>query len=261
MDRPFLPTLDAHAHLGFGVPTDELAKSGAVLAQTLSLQEAGKTGLFQGALVDRREPLVVWGVGCHPRKLAFQQAFDKERFHELARRTPLVGEVGLDSVYQVPLDLQIKTFRQVLEVVQDLPRLTSIHSYQTCQLLLDELTTRPIIAPVLHWWTGTTAETRQAVALGCYFSIHSQVARQSKWRTQVPLERVLVESDHGYNDPPPAIPHRVAWVEYLVAQQYRIGVEELRRVVWRNFARIVVQTGTLYLFPEELVAMVEANTV
>jgi TatD DNase family protein len=175
-------------------------------------------------------------------------------------RTPLVGEVGLDSVYQVPLDLQIKTFRQVLEVVQDLPRLTSIHSYQTCQLLLDELTTRPIIAPVLHWWTGTTAETRQAVALGCYFSIHSQVARQSKWRTQVPLERVLVESDHGYNDPPPAIPHRVAWVEYLVAQQYRIGVEELRRVVWRNFARIVVQSGTLYLFPEELAALVEANT-
>ena len=109
---------------------------------------------------------------------------------------------------------------------------------------------------MLHWWTGTASETRQAVELGCYFSIHSQVARQSKWRTQVPLERVLVESDHGYEDPPPAIPHRVVWVEYLMAQQYRIGVQELRRQVWTNFARLIRLTHTLDRLPDKMAELV-----
>jgi TatD DNase family protein len=65
-------------------------------------------------------------------------------------------------------------------------------------LLPDELRRKPIIAPILHWWTGTAAETLQAVELGCYFSVHSAVAWRSLFRTQVPLERLLVETDHGW---------------------------------------------------------------
>jgi Tat protein secretion system quality control protein TatD with DNase activity len=78
----------------------------------------------------------------------------------------------------------------------------------------------------------------------------TQVARQSKFHSWVPLERVLVESDHGYNDPPAAIPCRVEWVEYLVAQQFRVEVEHIRRTVWQNLAAIFKQTDVLRLLPE-----------
>jgi TatD DNase family protein len=81
------------------------------------------------------------------------------------------------------------------------------------------------------------------------------VARHSKFRTCVPLERILVESDHGYHDPSAAIPYRIEWVEYLVAQQYKLEVEEVRRLVWRNLAIIVRKTGTQDLIPKSIAAV------
>ena len=115
----------------------------------------------------------------------------------------------------------------------------------------------PVAAPVLHWWTGTAEETREAVDLGCYFSIHSAVARHSKFRTAVPPERVLVESDHGWADPPAAIPCRIGWVEHLVAQQLGLEVKDVRSLVWRNLGTIVRKTGTGRLLPSQLVAIIK----
>lgn len=246
-----LPTLDAHAHLHPARTTAELAESGAVLAVTLSPEEAA-----QGAA--RREPLIAWGVGCHPRFLRAQEAFDADRFGELAEQMAMVGEIGLDTGSRVPLETQLHAFRGALEIISRMPRLASIHSYRATGLVLQELRRRPVTAPVLHWWTGTAAETREAVAMGCYFSIHSQVARHSKFRTAVPPERILVESDHGQGDPPAAIPCRVQWVEYLVAQQYRLPVKDLRRLVWQNFATIIGETGTNALLPEGLANIISS---
>ena len=216
---------------------------------TISLEEAAHA-------FSRKETWVIWGVGCHPRKLKYQQSFDVERFAHLAERTAVVGEIGLDAGSRVPLETQLKTFRQALEVVADLPRLVSIHSYRATGLVIRELQRKPIAVPVLHWWTGTAEETREAVKLGCHFSIHSAVARHSKFRTAVPPDRVLVESDHGYADPPAAIPCRVEWVEHLVAQQLRLKQPDVRRLVWQNLATIVRNTGTLKFLPEPFASVV-----
>jgi TatD DNase family protein len=215
---------------------------------TLSLDEAAR-------VVDRRVPQIAWGVGCHPRKLRAQASFDAERFGELAERMAIVGEIGLDTGSPVPLETQLQTFRQALAIVAKLRRLVSIHSYRATGLVIEELRRQPVAVPVLHWWTGTAEETSQAVALGCYFSVHSAVARHSKFRTRVPRERLLIESDHGYADPPAAIPCRIEWVEHLVAQQLGVGQEDVRRLAWQNLARIVGETGTWQLLPEPLAAM------
>jgi TatD DNase family protein len=249
-------SLDAHAHLDPRRTSQELSDAGAVLAMTLSLDEADK-------VVYREEPLIAWGVGCHPRKLAAQQAFDPDHFARLAEHSAIIGEIGLDVAYQVPLELQLKTFRCALSFAAQNPRIISIHSFgsssssraSSTNLVLDELRRTPVIAPILHWWTGTAAETRQAVDLGCYFSVHSAVARRSIFRTQVPKERLLVESDHGWNDPPGAIPHRVIWVEYLLSALLAMDVREVRQLVWQNFAEVIRLTGTRELFPQSLVGM------
>jgi TatD DNase family protein len=249
-----LPSLDAHAHIDPSRTSVELAEAGAVLAMTLSLDEADK-------VIGRKEALVAWGVGCHPRKLAAQNAFDPDRFADLASHTPIIGEVGLDVAYQLPLERQLSTLRTVLSFAAKNGRIVSLHSFGTSNgssarsttLILDELRRTPIAAPVLHWWTGNAAETRRAVELGCYFSVHSAVARRSLFRTQVPLERLLVESDHGWGDPPGAIPHRVIWVEYLLSASLGMDVCEIRQLVWQNFSDIVRLTGTRELLPEQLV--------
>jgi TatD DNase family protein len=242
-------SLDAHAHFDPKRTPDELADSGAVFAMTLSLDEAAQ-------VVSRKDPHIAWGIGCHPRKLQAQHDFDADQFRELAERTAVVGEVGLDTGSRVGLDQQLHTFRQVLDIVAELPRLVSIHAYRATGLVIDELRRRLIAIPVLHWWTGSVAETREAVALGCYFSVHSAVARQSKFRTAVPPERILVESDHGWADPPAAIPCRIEWVEYLLERQLGRGREQVRRLVWQNIATIVRQIDAQHLLPPELATLI-----
>jgi TatD DNase family protein len=246
------PSLDAHAHLNPVCTVDELAESGAVLAMTLSLKEAALA-------IGRHDPQIVWGVGCHPRKLGAQESFDAERFRDLAQRTAVVGEIGLDigSHYShASLETQLQTFRKVLKVVSDMPRIVSIHSYQATSLVIKELQQTPIDVPILHWWTGNIQETREAVALGCYFSVHSAVARHSIFRTTVPPERILVESDHGLADPPAAIPCRIEWVEHLVAQQLGLSRKDVRRLAWQNLATIIRNTNTRRLLPESLTVII-----
>jgi len=244
--------LDAHAHFDPTRTSDELKDAGAVLANTLSLNEAAR-------VVGRKEPHIAWGVGCHPRKLKAQEEFNADQFGELAEHTVVVGEVGLDAGSRVPLERQFGTFRKVLAIVAEMPRLVSIHSYRATGLVIGELRRRPIAVPVLHWWTGTVEETREAVALGCYFSVHSAVARYSKFRTAVPPERILIETDHGWADPPAAIPCRIEWAEFLLVGQLRRSREEVRRLGWQNLAAIVRETGTQHLLPTQLGALIAAH--
>lgn len=249
--KPLL-SLDAHAHLDPTRTPDELKDAGAVLAMTLSLDEATQ-------VVGRREPYIAWGVGCHPRKLKAQGEFRADQFGEWAEHTAIVGEVGLDAGSRVPLERQLHTFRQVLAIVAELPRLVSIHSFRATALVVSELRRRPIAVPVLHWWTGSVEETREAVALGCYFSVHSAVARHAKFRTAVPPERVLIESDHGWADPPMTIPSRIERVENLLEPQLQRSREEVRRLAWQNLAVIIRETGTWPLLPPQLAALLEEN--
>lgn len=93
------PSLDAHAHLDPTRTAVELANSGAVLAMTISLDEAA-------LVVGRREPIIVWGVGCHPRNRRSQESFDAKPFRQLAEQTAVVGEIGLDTGSRVPLEVQ-----------------------------------------------------------------------------------------------------------------------------------------------------------
>lgn len=52
-------TLDTHGHLAVKHSPKDLKESGAVLAMTLSLDEAT-------LVIHHKEPNIVWGVGCHP---------------------------------------------------------------------------------------------------------------------------------------------------------------------------------------------------
>jgi TatD DNase family protein len=172
-----LPSLDAHAHLDPARTAQELANSGAVLAMTLSLEQATDA-------LKRGDSTIAWGVGCHPRNMRAQQSFDIKQLANLVRHTAIVGEIGLDDGSDVPLTEQRRTFQQILGVVSDLSRLVSIHNTRaTAKLILEELHLRPISVPVMHGrWMGTIAETKAAVDLGGYFSIHSQVARLPSFR-------------------------------------------------------------------------------
>jgi hypothetical protein len=65
---------------------------------------------------------------------------------------------------------------------------------------------------------------------------------------------LLVESDHGYADPPAAIPCRIEWVEHLAAKQLGLKRSDVRRLVWQNLETIIRKTDTLRLLPQSFAA-------
>ena len=125
--------------------------------------------------------------------------------------------------------------------------------------VLEELTKKPIMYPVLHWWNGSDSGTRAAVKVGSYLSIHSATANYSRFPKFVPLERILLETDHGYDDAPSLIPGRIESVENIVSIKYQTESRALRKIVWKNFGRLIEETKTRSLVSEPLIRFLEGR--
>jgi TatD DNase family protein len=181
-----------------------------------------------------------------------QQAFDPARVADLIARTPYVSEVGLDGKSRVPMERQRATLDAVLAALQQHPRLTSIHSFAATEAILDCLTVRPIHGAILHWWLGDHAQTKRAIALGCYFSVNASMTRKPDLLADLPLDRVLPETDHPFGDRSSGRDRRpgmVDDVERALAQVYGLDQEGIRTETWRNLAQLVRSTKCGSLLP------------
>jgi TatD DNase family protein len=235
-----LPALDLHAHIDPGIEPDELdVLNAAVFAVTRSVDEAVTA-------LRRRDRMVVWGVGCHPGLAGAQRQFSSDRFAKLLDHTAFAGELGLDGKSRVPMALQRQNLRSALGVLVERPRLVSLHSYAATEMLLDELESVRIKGVVLHWWLGDPLQTKRAIALGCFFSVNASSIRRAEVLANIPLDRVLSETDHPFGDrssPTPRRPGLIESVERVLAEHYRIPESEVRRQMWRNLGRLVRETG------------------
>jgi TatD DNase family protein len=138
-------------------------------------------------------------LGLHP-QLAHQRSNELELFDSLLPSAKYVGEIGLDGgkSYKEHWDLQLKVFRHILNSVGRAGgRIMTIHSRASAASVLEELKGVPGI-PVLHWFTGTQRQLKQAIEIGCWFSVGPAMLNTKKGRQLVsimPKERVLTETD------------------------------------------------------------------
>lgn len=251
-----MPPLDTHAHVDPGVSSRELENLGAVvLIATRSLAD------FK--LVQERQDLVsVWGVGCHPSLVGVQKVFSEEDFRLALKKTPFVAEVGLDGASRVPLESQVKVLTTVLSATHQEPRIVSLHSYKATAELVRVLKRegqRP--GRILHWWLGTEDETAEMLRLGCYFSVNYSMLRTPGAWSQVPLDRILLETDHPSGDRfsiRPRQPGSVNDVEELLAKKFKLTAHQIRLRCWKNFVAIVGSTSTESLMPRPVQRMIAA---
>jgi TatD DNase family protein len=219
---------------------------------TVSLEEASHA-------IIRNDQTILWGIGCHPGEVDAQQRFEERTFRDLIKRTPIVGEIGLDRRSEVPFDAQLKTFRTILSIVADNPRLVSIHSNHATAEVLDELDKRPIPAAVLHWWSASNSRTKAAVQLGCYFSINPAIAEHSRFSKYVPIDHILLETDHGYDDSPAEIPTKIESTERMVAAKYLVDSASMRHMVWGNLKNVMERINATDQLADSLRHFLEAE--
>jgi TatD DNase family protein len=135
-------------------------------------------------------------VGEHASELALWDAhFSEARY---------IGEVGLDAGprFYKSFDLQKKVFEHVLRCCAEAGnKVISVHSVRTAKAVLDHI--EAYLPPgqgkiVLHWFTGTKAEAKRAIEMGCYFSVNAEMFNNERHISMVsalPLERLLTETD------------------------------------------------------------------
>lgn len=142
-------------------------------------------------------------LGLHP-QLVSERAAEISEFEEYLPQTRYVGEVGLDAGprYFKSLPQQKLVFQKVLQLcAAHGDKILTIHSVRSVTQVLDMIESALPVAKgrvVLHWFTGTRAEAKRAVNLGCYFSINRQMLIKPERRalvSELPADRLLTETD------------------------------------------------------------------
>jgi len=163
-------------------------------------------------------PGVLFATAIHPHRAgAYAGRVDEAiaRLRDVVARVsaPLLGEMGLDYHYDfAPRDVQREVFAAQVRLAVELDLPVAIHTREagddTIRILKDAGAGR--VRGVMHCFTGTADDARQALDLGFYLSIPGIVTFPKAGALRevvagVPLDRVLTETDAPYLAP---VPHR-----------------------------------------------------
>ena len=207
-------------------------------------------------------PAVRFAVGIHPHQAV---AYDtrvseivpmvEQALAELPRASA-VGEIGLDYHYDFsPRPVQQEVLRVQLAIARDRRLPIVVHarlSERDVLAVVDEVG-RGAVGGVFHCYTGGVDLARRVVDAGFHLGFGGIVTfpRAHDVREvarQVPLDRVLIETDCPYLAP---VPHRgkrnePAWVTYVaetLATIHGVSVLELVEMTSRNFERLFGPVG------------------
>lgn len=190
-------------------------------------------------------------LGLHPQLIA-QHAHELTLFEALLPRTRYVGEIGLDAGprYYRSLEQQKAVFERIIRLCAAArDKVISVHSIRATKAVLD--TIEQHLPPthgrvVLHWFTGSSAEARRAIDLGCYFSINSEMLANPKRKALVatlPLGRLLTETDGPFTHMRgrPSEPGDVKIAITQLAQLYGCSGESMRARVALNLLELLAE--------------------
>lgn len=251
--------VDSHCHLDFpdfAPERDAVVQRARDAGVGLMLSICTHVSKFGQVLdVAQSYPDVYCTLGIHPHQAAEEFALcDVEKLIELTRANPKVvgiGETGLDYFYdKSPRDIQQEAFRRHIRVCleTDLPIIvhTRDADEDTIRILREEGQGR--LRGLLHCFSSGRQLAEEALELGFYISLSGIVTFKKSddlraIAADVPLDRILVETDAPYLAPVPMRGKRnepafVAHTARHVAEVKGVAEAELARVTTANFQRL-----------------------
>jgi TatD DNase family protein len=240
--------VDFHCHLDLYPDFESIvSECEAAGIHTLAVTTTPKAWARNHALASRTKHVSA-ALGLHPQVVA-TRGHEIDLWESLLTGSKYVGEVGLDSgpQYFRSLDQQKLIFGRVLQACsQQGGKILSVHSVRSASAVLDMVEANLALDRsrlVLHWFTGTAAEARRAIDLGCYFSINAQMAsnpRTGKIVAGLPSDRILTETDGPFTKVGgrPSRPTDAAESLQAIANARRQSLAEVQESVSRNFATV-----------------------
>jgi TatD DNase family protein len=249
--------IDSHCHLddrkydgAVGRLVEEAKRAGVSIIITIgtdlasSEKAVGLAHQFDGVYAT---------VGTHPhdaRKFD-QRALD--RFRELAtydKKVRAIGEIGLDYYRDLsPRPVQKKVFEEQLRLAADVKLPVVIHtreSFEDTVAIVREFAGE-LRGGVFHCFPGTADDAQRVFELGFVVSVGGVITYPSAGMAQmvaeIPLDRVLLETDAPYLTP---VPHRgkvnmPAYVRHVcdkLAELRGVSPSEIETITDRNCRKL-----------------------
>lgn len=249
--------VDSHCHL------DYLARDGQDLSEVVGRAHRANVGTLVTIctkvtqFADQILPIAerferVWcTVGIHPHEAESEPPVTTERLVDLSRHPKVVGigETGLDYFYEhSPREAQQRSFRAHIAAARETGLPLIVHTRDadddTMDILEEEAANGPFPG-VIHCFSSSRELAERAVALGMFISISGILTFKKAEELRdtvadVPLDRLLVETDAPYLAPVPkrGKPNEPSFVGYTathLAGVKAVPEEELARQTTENF--------------------------
>lgn len=191
-------------------------------------------------------------VGIHPHDAVDAPGDAIDQLRELAghKKVVALGEMGLDYYRNLsPRDMQKEMFRKQIELAVEVGLPIIVHDREahgdTVEILRQY---KGRIGGVLHCFSGSWEMARESMDMGFYISIAGPVTfnnanKLKEIAAQVPLDRILVETDSPYLTPEPFRGKRnesghVFFVAERIAQLRGMRVDDLSQAAAENTLRL-----------------------
>jgi TatD DNase family protein len=256
--------IDSHCHLDFPDFAGELdavveRARGAGVERMITIGTMLEKAARAAEIAERYDS-VYFTVGTHPHEAAGEAAADFAAMRRFAAHPKCVGigEAGLDYHYNyAPPDVAKRVFRGQIALARELGLPLVIHTRDaeddTAAILKDEMG-QGRFAALLHCFTSSRALAETALELGLMISFSGVVTFKKSEDLRdiardVPLDRILVETDAPYLAP---VPHRgkrnepafVAATARAVAEAKGVAFEALADATCANTLRLFSKLGS-----------------
>lgn len=202
--------------------------------------------------IAEKHPHVYAAVGWHPENCAPYTAESLETLRAWAKHPKVVaiGEIGLDYYWaeNPPREWQQEVFRAQLALAQELALPVIVHdrdAHADCLAIVKEF---PAVRGVFHCFSGSVELARELVQRGWYLGFDGPLTYKNARKAvevarEIPLERVLLETDSPYLSPVPLRGTRndsrnLHFVAETFAALREMTAEEVARVTAENGKRL-----------------------
>ncbi len=220
--------VDSHAHLDgkqFDLDREDViarAREAGVQTMVAIGNGDGPPTLDAGIHLADKYSFLYATVGIHPHEARLASDHAYSEMERLARHPKVIawGEIGLDYYYDhSPRETQKQVFNRQMElaagaklpiVIHCRPSDGSDNAWENCLGLIKDQWASKGLGGILHCFTGNSAQAKRALDMGFMISFAGNLtfpkAQQIRDAVlEVPLDRLLIETDSPYLAP---VPHR-----------------------------------------------------
>ena len=243
--------IDTHAHIDDPQYQDNLesfiAQQQAEGVEAILVPGVDVTTIQPVLDVCQRFPNYLFpAIGLHPENVqaVYKDQLENIHYSLISNHYIAIGEIGLDYHFDTTYKTeQQDAFRTQLNwaVERDLP--VMIHSRDATEDCLNIIRQFPGLRGVMHCYSGSNETAKQIIQLGLYLGIGGVITfKNCKLRdnlTDIPLERLVLETDAPYMAPVPFRGQRneSRWMRYVadvLAQVYQTNFEHIDAVTTAN---------------------------